>query len=71
MPPRSKPSSRLGPCYRPGAAAQGCLQEAPSVSPDDENDGIYSDNNNYANDRDDNSDYANDEDDQAKGLDGC
>ena len=41
------------------------------MSPDDENDGIYFDNNDYANDRDDNSDYANDEDDQAKGLDGC
>ena len=41
------------------------------MSPDDEKDGIYSDNNDSANDRDDNSDYANDEDDQAKGLDGC
>ena len=41
------------------------------MSPDDEKDGIYSDNNDYANDRYDNSDYANDEDDQAKGLDGC
>ena len=41
------------------------------MSPDDEKDGIYSYNNDCANNRDDNSDYANDEDDQAKGLDGC